>query len=330
MDRDSRPLRILTWHVHGNYLYYLSQREHEFLLPVKEGRPHPYGGRGETFAFGPNVREIAAEEVRHEDFDCVLFQSAPNYLDGQYEILSDEQRRLPRLFLEHDPPRLNPTDSRHVVDDPAVTVVHVTHYNRLMWDNGSVPTTVIEHGVCLPPDLHYMGEIERGLVVVNNLAQRGRRLGLDVFEHFRTRLPLDLVGMGSEELGGLGEVPPHELPRFAARYRFMLHPARYTSLGLAVCEAMTLGVPVAGLSTTELPSVIRNGENGLVSNNFEELEAGMRRLLGHPDEACALGAAGRETALRRFNIDRFTADWDRVFREAVTGREPAAVTEGVQ
>ena len=32
-----RPLRVLTWHVHGNYLLYLSQAHVEFYLPVKPG-----------------------------------------------------------------------------------------------------------------------------------------------------------------------------------------------------------------------------------------------------------------------------------------------------
>ena len=27
-----RRLRILTWHVHGNYLYYLTQVPHDFYL----------------------------------------------------------------------------------------------------------------------------------------------------------------------------------------------------------------------------------------------------------------------------------------------------------
>ena len=131
-------------------------------------------------------------------------------------------------------------------------VVHVTPFNDLMWDCGTSPTRVVEHGVGVPAEARYTGELERGLVIVNHLGKRGRRLGLDVFERARREVPLDLVGMASEELGGLGEVPPAELPRFAARYRFLFNPIRYTSLGLAVCEAMTVGLPVVGLATTEM------------------------------------------------------------------------------
>lgn len=34
-----RPLRVLTWHIHGSYLYYLSQTPVEFYLPVKPDVP---------------------------------------------------------------------------------------------------------------------------------------------------------------------------------------------------------------------------------------------------------------------------------------------------
>ena len=78
-----RPLRILTWHVHGNYLYYLSQAEAEFYLPVKAGKHPGYGGRGTTFPFGDNVIDVPASEVKNCDFDCILFQSRRNFTIDQ-------------------------------------------------------------------------------------------------------------------------------------------------------------------------------------------------------------------------------------------------------
>src|SRR4051794_20562966 len=115
-----RPLRILTWHVHGNYLYYLSHAHQQFYLPVKSGRHEGYGGRGESFPWSENVHEVPADEVKSLQFDCILFQSRKNYLHDQFEILTRAQQQLPRIYLEHDPPRENPTDTRHPVDDPEV------------------------------------------------------------------------------------------------------------------------------------------------------------------------------------------------------------------
>jgi hypothetical protein len=310
-----RRLRVLTWHVHGNYLWYLTQAGHDFYLPVRgDGRPG-YGGRGETFPFGDNVFDVPAEEVRNTEFDCILFQHYQNYEQDQFDLLSPEQQRLPRIFLQHDPPRKSPMQEPHWVDDPNVLLVHCTAFNRLMWDNGRTPTKVIDHGVMVPEHVRYTGEIDRGIVIVNNLARRGRLAGADVYEQMREKVPLDLVGMGSEEVGGLGEVQPPQLPEFEARYRFFFNPIRYTSLGLAILEAMMIGLPIVGLATTELVTVIRNGENGFLDTEPANLVPHMQRLLADPREARQLGAAARATALERFNIRRFARDWEQTIWE---------------
>lgn len=317
-----KPLKIFTWHVHGSYLYYLVQSPHQFYLPVKKGRPEGYGGRpAGGFPWPDNVHEIDAEDVAHEDFDCILFQSQRNYLEDQHEILSASQRRLPRIYLEHDPPRESPTDTPHPVDDPNVLLVHVTHFNDLMWDSGATPTRVIEHGVMVPEEVRYSGELERGIVVANGLQGRGRRLGADVYQRLAADLPLDLVGMQSERMGGLGEIPHHRLPAFEARYRFFFNPIRYTSLGLAVLEAMMIGLPIIGLATTEMVMAVENGKSGYVSTDVRWLGERMQDLLENPALARKLSDGARRHALEHYNIHRFRRDWNQAFA-LVTGSKP--------
>jgi glycosyltransferase involved in cell wall biosynthesis len=167
--------------------------------------------------------------------------------------------------------------------------------------------------VVVPEDARYSGELERGLVVINNLASRGRRLGSDVFSHVREHVPLDLIGMGATEMGGLGEVKLPQLPAFAARYRFFFNPIRYTSLGLAVCEAMMVGLPIVGLATTEMVTVIENGVHGYVDTDVTKLIGRMQALIRDPAEAQRLGANARRYAEERFNIRRFARDWEDTF-----------------
>jgi glycosyltransferase involved in cell wall biosynthesis len=314
-----RPLRVLTWHVHGNYLFYLSRARVAFYLPVKPGRPAGYAGRGRTFPFPDTVHEVPVEAVRGLKVDCVLFQSRQHFLEDQHEILSDAQRRLPRIYLEHDPPQEHPTGTRHPFDDPDGLLVHVTPFNDLMWDSGRTPTRVIEHGVLVPEGVRYTGEIARGIAVVNHLRRRGRRLGADVFQRVRQDVPVDLVGMDAESMDGLGEIQPMDLPAFEARYRFFFNPIRYTSLGLAVCEAMMLGMPVVGLATTEMVTAVEPGVSGYVDTRVEALIEPMRKLLSDPEEARRLGEGARRQALERFHIDRFAHDWEDTFA-LVTGR----------
>ncbi|GLU32041.1 glycosyltransferase family 4 protein [Trinickia caryophylli] len=313
--RRERRLRVLTWHVHGNYLYYLTQAPHEFWLVTRPGNPPGHAGRTGVLPWGDNVHEVDAADVPAHEFDLVLYQHREHWDKDRLTVLSDAQRRLPRVYLEHDPPQNNAFCERHWVDDENTLLVHVTHFNRLMWDNGGTPTRVIEHGVVVPEGVRYTGELERGVVVINNLASRGRRLGADVFEQVSARVPLDLVGMNSEQAGGLGEVGNLDLAAFTARYRLFFNPIRWTSLGLAIVEAMTIGMPIVGLATTELATVIRNGENGFVATDADALVASMQALLRDPREAKRLGDGARRTALERFAIGRFVDDWCAVLRE---------------
>jgi glycosyltransferase involved in cell wall biosynthesis len=310
----SRRYRILTWHVHGNYLYYLAHAPHDFHVLSKPERGPGYGGRTGTLPWGDNLIDCPVASLPGREFDCVLYQSREHYLNDRETVLSVTQRRLPAIYLEHDPPLAHPTNTKHPVADPNVLVVHVTHYNALMWDNAG-PVRVVEHGVKVPEGLGYDGHLPRGAVVINHLQRRGRRLGADVFARMRERVPLDLYGMAAEESGGVGELQYAALMPTLASYRFYAHPVRYTSLALALCEAMALGLPVVGLATTELPRIVRDGDAGFVDSDVDRLIDAANWLIAHPAEARRMGERAQAVARERFGIDRFAADWDRVFRD---------------
>jgi glycosyltransferase involved in cell wall biosynthesis len=302
-------LNILIWHVHGSYLNSLARIPHNWYLPVNEARSEGYGGRGPTFDLPDYVREVPAEAVRDLDLDLIIFQSPRNYFEDQYEILSEAQRRLPKIYLEHNTPQPHPTNSKHIVDDP----------NILLGDNGRTPTRVIEHSVAIDPTARYNGRLERGIVIVNSMQHRPRIAGYDLFMEAREQVPLDAAGMETEAFGGLGDIPYRDLHGRMAAYRFLFSPIRYTSLPLAVIEALTIGMPVVALPTTELPAVIENGRHGYLSSDMDELVGHMKRLLQDEEEARYLGENARRLAQERFSIDRFCRDWNEAFEEACAG-----------
>jgi hypothetical protein len=323
-----RRLNILAWHIHGSYLNTLARLDHDWYLPVTPERGPRYGGRGPTFDLGPNVIEVPADEVRNLDLDVVLCQAPENYGEDRERLLTPEQRRLPAIYLEHNTPQPHPTNTRHpVADTPEVLLVHVSHFNRLMWDCGTTPTAVIEHAVAIDPGARYVGAREQGITVTNCIQRRGRITGYDLFCAAREQVPLTAVGMETELIGGLGDVPYRHLHRTVAEYRFLFSPMRYTSLPLAVIEAMTMGMPVVALATTALHSAILDGVNGYLSCDLDALVERMRALIDDPALAHQLGDMAFETARERFSLERFAADWDAALA-LVTDTRPATRAVG--
>src|SRR5581483_10999743 len=260
---------------------------------------------GPTFDLPNYIHEVPADQVCKLDLDLVIYQTPKNYFEDQYEIFSPQQRQLPKIYLEHNTPKPHATDTNHPIDDPDILLVHVTYYNRLMWNNGRTPTTVIEHSVAIDPSIHYRGQLNRGITMINGMQKRPRIVGYDIFQQVREILPLDSVGMQTEAFGGLGDIPYRHLHQRIADYRFLFSPIRYTSLPLAVIEAMTIGMPVVALATTELPTVIENGKSGYISCDINKLIDHMQYLLQHPAEAQHIGECARLVAQERFGLERF-------------------------
>jgi hypothetical protein len=315
-------MRILLWHVHGSWTNAFVQGGHTYLLPRLPAGGVNGLGRARTWRWPESVVEVSPVQAAGADVDVVVLQR-PEELHGLAETWLGGRRPgidLPAVYLEHNAPQGRVADLVHPAAGRCdIPVVHVTHFNDLFWDTGSAPTRVIEHGIVDPGD-RYTGELPRIGVVVNEPVRRHRVTGTDLLPRFAAVGRLDVFGMGVAALDGRAGMRAHEdLPQSALhdalpRRRVYVHPFRWTSLGLALVEAMHLGMPVVALATTEAPEAVPAG-CGVISTNVDRLLAATRALLADPDGARALGAAGRSFALERYGLKRFLDDWDRLLEE---------------
>ncbi|WP_326595532.1 glycosyltransferase [Streptomyces sp. NBC_01803] len=320
-------MNILLWHVHGSWTTSFVQGTHSYLVPVLPDRGPDGRGRARTWAWPESVTELPPEELRDAPVDLVILQR-PNEAELAERWLGGRRpgRDVPAVYVEHNAPDGDVPDTRHpCADRDDLTLVHVTHFNRLFWDNGGTRTAVIEHGV-VDPGHRWTGELARAAVVVNEPLRRGRTTGTDLLPGLAEAAPLDVFGMGTEELArrlGLPwdrcrsyDLPQSKLHDEMARRRVYAHPVRWTSLGLSLIEAMHLGMPIVGLATTEAVDAVPP-DAGVLSTRPEVLARAAAGYLRDPDAAAEAGRAARHAALERYGLKRFLDDWDLLMEEVI-------------
>jgi len=312
---------LLVWHVHGSWTESFVAGPHRYLLPLNANRDA--NGRGLRGRNWPRANEVPLSRLRDEDIDLVVLQR-PEEIELATRWLG---RRpgvdIPAVYVEHNTPRPSAVDSVHPVagrDD--IPLIHVTDFNRLMWNNGAAPTRVISHGIADPGHL-YTGEVPAAATMINEPSRRWRTVGADLLEELSNHTPIDVWGIGTESLNGgtgkvrgKGDVGAPRLLHQVARRRVYLHTARWTSLGLSLVEAMYLGMPVVAVAATMAPLVVP-AEAGVVSADVATLAYALEGFVTDLAAASAAGKAARDFAMAHFALDRFLAQWDDVIEECL-------------
>jgi glycosyltransferase involved in cell wall biosynthesis len=322
-------MRILLWHVHGSWTTAFVQGDHEYVLPVTADRGPDGLGRARTWDWPASVRELSPEQLADHPIDAVILQRPHESALVSRWLGRRPGVDLPAAYLEHNTPSGHTPDVRHpLADQCEIPIVHVTHFNDVFWDNGRADHVVIEHGV-VDPGARYSGDTPRLAVVGNDPLSRYRTLGTDLLPAFAGH-GIDLFGMRVTgvrnhlqrqenrriDVNEYEDLPQHELHPMLARRRAYLHLTRWTSLGLSLIEAMTIGMPVLVLASTEASDAVPP-EAGAISTNISRLQGAARLFLHDRDAARAAGVVARRAALERYGLRRFLADWDELLKEVV-------------
>ncbi|HEY6460417.1 MAG TPA: glycosyltransferase family 4 protein [Polyangiaceae bacterium] len=112
--------------------------------------------------------------------------------------------------------------------------------------------------------------------------------------------------------GAVDDVRP-----FLVRAHAALGSSRSEGLGIALLEAMAMGVPVVSFAVGGVRETVIDGETGLLAREGDvaALSAAMRRAAAAPDRMRSLGEAGRRRVVEHFSLDAMCLGYGRVYDE---------------
>ncbi len=116
-----------------------------------------------------------------------------------------------------------------------------------------------------------------------------------------------------------------DAPRLYRALDVFALPSLSEGLPLVIPEAMACALPVVSTAVGGIPAVVREGETGHLVEAGDEaaLGAALGALASDRDRARALGAAGRERALRQYSAARMCRDYLALYQRALAHTGPA-------
>ena len=218
--------------------------------------------------------------------------------------------------------------------------VAVTAVSRWLADQAYDLSGVMPIVAPMPVDTHSLTP-PRGTVRAGRLLFVGRltvQKGVDLLLHALAGLPseigLDVVGDGderarleslaqtlgvSDRVAWHGAKPGHALAAYYRAAAAVVVPSLDEGLGLVAVEAHLCETPVVAFASGGLTDVVEDGVTGILVPQGEPamLAAAVTSLLARPDRGAALGRAGREWALSRFDPAVVARRYIDIYRDAL-------------
>lgn len=108
---------------------------------------------------------------------------------------------------------------------------------------------------------------------------------------------------------------------FTAACEVYVNPADVEGLPVTILEALDLGRPVVATSVGGVPSIISDGETGVLvpPGDPQAIAEGLAWMLDHPKDAQRLGSAGKALVNAHFGLERMVRDTEAVYDEVLNG-----------
>ena len=267
-----------------------------------------------NFAEIPKNYYILQDLLSDIDIDIILSQSK----FGQLQISRSIQEHLdvPIVHLEHTIPTSNYSEQQlsQLKSYWGDSNVFISEYAAESWGFSSEDSTVIgnsiDHDFFKPMDLECDGSV---LTVQNDFINRDYCLNYKGWTRIIDGFPAKVIG----ETKNLSR-PASSLEQLREEYNkcaVYINTTTESQMPTAILEAMACGKPVVSTATCSIPSFIKHGENGFLTNDEQEFRQYIQKLLDDESMRKEMGAKARETAVEVFSQEKYVSRWNNFFKK---------------
>jgi glycosyltransferase involved in cell wall biosynthesis len=141
----------------------------------------------------------------------------------------------------------------------------------------------------------------------------------------RTTLEAQIAALGLAERAKLAG-RSNDMPAAYASLDVMVSTSRQEGLPMAMLEGMASALPLVATAVGEVPTLVRDGETGLLipPDDAERAAAAILTLLRDAPLRAKLGAAARHRIAQEYSAARMTEEYLRVYAEAAAATQPKA------
>lgn len=249
------------------------------------------------------------------EIDVVLSQ---NRFDA-YNTLAPiaQQFKIPLVTIEHTLayPNWPPDYLAYMKSLKGDINVFISEYSRNIWGWKENEAIILHHGI--DTNLFKPNKIKqehRILTVVNDWINRDIPCGFRLWQEITKDLPVFPIG----DTPGLSKPASNidELVRFYQTSKVFLNTSLLSPIPTSLLEAMSCGIACVSTSTCMIPSIIKHGENGFISNNPKELRQYCIDLLDDEALRYRVGLAARKTIEEKFGLTKFIGAWNELLLKA--------------
>lgn len=169
----------------------------------------------------------------------------------------------------------------------------------------------------------YNGNINRVITMSQSMKKRGAWCGYDTFIEATKGFDRLIYGPDNDGEANGGMLGYEELKQAYRDNRVYFYTGTYpASYTLNFIEAMMTGIPVVAvgpylsdlhifdMNYYEVPSIIRSGENGYISDNVGNIRTFIHELTTNHERARDIGQKGRQTAISLFGKEVIKKQWE--------------------